>query len=297
MSELDLVRINFNPEQLKLLNLILAFLMFGVALDISRKDFEYVAKAWPSVLVGLTSQLLLLPILTLGLIYVFHPPAGVAIGMILVSVCPGGNISNYMVHLAKGNTALSVTLTSIVTIGSIFLTPVGLYFWASFTYASDFLTQKISVEPREIINTVILLIAIPLFIGMIIRQLFPKFTEYIKSPIQKLSMIVFLGFVVVAIGSNTQNIIDHMYKVLLMVIAHNILALSTGYFFSKLLGRSEYDSRAICIETGIQNSGLALILIFNFFDGIGSMALIAGSWGIWHLVSGGVMGWYWGRRE
>lgn len=293
MEALDAVRINFNPEQLRLLNVCLAFLMFGVALDIGRRDFAYVWKAWPSVLVGLTSQLLLLPLLTLGVIGVLEPSPSIAAGMVLVSVCPGGNVSNFIVHTARGNAALSVTLTTIVTLGSIVLTPVGFYFWAGFTEGNDFLTKNLTVEPRQIINTVFLLIAVPLLAGMAMRKFLPNISHTIKKPVQNLSMLIFLGFVVVAIFGNFQNITQHMYKIFPLVFCHNLLALLTGYHFATLWKRSEYDARAICIETGIQNSGLALIIIFNFYDGIGGMALIAGTWGIWHLITGGILGGYW----
>ncbi len=295
MEAIDLVKINFNPEQLKLLNVCLAFLMFGVALDISSKDFLYVLKAWKSIVVGLISQLIFLPILTLILIYIFHPPVSVAVGMVLVSVCPGGNVSNFMVHLAKGNAALSVTLTSIVTLGATILTPVGFYFWTSFTYGESYLNQELSVSPTEILRTVFTLIVIPLFIGMGFNSYFKILSEKIRKPVKLLSILIFIAFVIAAILANLENIMEHVSKIILIVVVHNGAALIMGYCFARLCKRSIYDARAISIETGIQNSGLALIIIFNFYDGLGGMALITACWGIWHLITGGLLSAYWSR--
>ncbi len=295
METIDLVKINFNPEQLKLLNVCLAFLMFGVALDISRKDFLYVLKAWKSIVVGLISQLIFLPILTIILIYIFHPPVSIAVGMVLVSVCPGGNVSNFMVHLAKGNAALSVTLTSIVTLGAIILTPIGFYFWTSFTYGASYLTQDLSVSPTDIIKTVFTLIVIPLFIGMGFNSYLGKISEKIRKPVKFLSILIFIAFVIAAIFANLENIMEHVSKIILIVFVHNGTALIMGYFFARFCKRSVYDARAISIETGIQNSGLALIIIFNFYDGLGGMALITACWGIWHLITGGLLSAYWSR--
>ncbi len=296
MEAIDLVKINFNPQQLKLLNVCLAFLMFGVALDISRKDFLYVLKAWPSIVAGLVSQLILLPVLTLILIYIFHPPVSVAVGMVLVSVCPGGNVSNFMVHLAKGNAALSVTLTSIVTLGAVFLTPVGFYFWTSFTYGEQYLNQELSVSPTDILVTVFTLIVIPLLIGMGFNRYLAELSKKIRKPVKLFSILIFITFVIVAIFANLQNIVDHVSKIILIVIVHNGAALIMGYFFARLFRRSKYDARAISIETGIQNSGLALIIIFNFYDGLGGMALITACWGIWHLITGGLLSAYWSQN-
>lgn len=295
MEAIDLVKINFNPEQLKLLNVCLAFLMFGVALDISRKDFLYVLKAWRSIVVGLISQLIFLPILTLILIYIFHPPVSVAVGMVLVSVCPGGNVSNFMVHLAKGNAALSVTLTSIVTLGATFLTPIGFYFWTSFTYGEAYLNQELSVSPVDILKTVVTLIVIPLLIGMGFNAYLGALSKKIRKPVKLLSILIFITFVIAAIFANLENIIEHVSKIILIVIIHNGAALLIGYWFARLCRCSVYDARAISIETGIQNSGLALIIIFNFYDGLGGMALITACWGIWHLITGGLLSYYWSQ--
>ena len=295
MEAIDLVKINFSPDQLILLNVCLAFLMFGVALDIRLSDLKRVFTQPKAGAVGLTCQLLLLPILTVGMVYLFRPPTSMALGMILIGVCPGGNVSNFAVHLSGANAALSVSLTSIVTLGAIVITPLAFYFWSGFVPGIDVLPQNLSVNPIDMFKTVFVLILVPLSIGVYINMQHENFANKIKRPIRILSILIFLSFVVFASLGNWDNIMAHIGKVFLIVLVHNSLALMMGYGVARLARLPAYDARAISIETGIQNSGLALILIFNFFDGLGGLAMIAAWWGIWHLISAFALASWWGR--
>ena len=213
--------------------------------------------------------------------------------MVLLGVCPGGNVSNYMVHMAKANAALSVTLTSITTMLAAVLTPVAFAFWTGFIDIPDELRQTILVDPAKMFKTISLLIILPLILGLLARRFMPKLVEKIKKPVGILSMLIFLSFVVFAILGNLENIKDHLSKVFLIVLIHNTLGFLLGYGWAKLMRLENREARTISIETGIQNSGLGLILIFNFFGGLGGMALIAAWWGIWHLVSGFSLAMYW----
>ncbi len=297
MEQLDNIQIHFTPDKLFVLNICLAFLMFGVALDIKVSDFKALLQNPKAPFTGLVSQLLLLPILTLALVYAFAPPLSMALGMVLVSVCPGGNVSNFAVHLAKGNTALSVSLTSIVTLAAIFLTPIGFAFWSGFVPEIADFDQKIYVNPSQMVNTIVLLIMLPLCCGMGLNYWWPIFTAKIRKPVRMISIFLFLSFIVVALYLNFENVKDYLSLIFMVVLVHNGLALSTGYTFAKLMGLNQKDVKAIAIETGIQNSGLGLIIIFNFFDGLGGMALVAAWWGIWHLVSGFILAMLWGRHQ
>lgn len=296
MESIDAIQVHFNPDQLILLNLCLAFLMFGVALDIRVNDFFRLFKNPKAPIVGLISQLLLLPILTLGLIHVFNPPASMGLGMMLVGICPGGNVSNFMVHMSKGNSALSVMMTSITTLGAVVITPIYFSFWVGFIPNAEKFEKLIYVNPYDMMETIFLLIIIPLFLGMWLLHRYPAFVDKIRKPVSWLSIFIFMSFVLVALFLNFENAKDHLGKVFWVVFVHNSLALALGFFFAKLNGLSSFDARAISIETGIQNSGLALILIFNFFDGLGGMALVAAWWGIWHLISGFSLAMFWRNR-
>ncbi len=297
MDAIDAIRINFDPGQLSLLNICLAFLMFGVALDIKISDFRYILKNPKMAIIGLTSQLLLLPILTIILAYLFNPPASVAMGMVLIAACPGGNVSNFMVHLSKANSALSVMLTSITTISAVVLTPIAFSFWSAQVPGTESLRSTIYVDPIDMVYTIIQLIMIPLVIGMAINHYYEKIANKIRLPVKVLSILIFMSFVIFAAIGNYDNIVNHVGKVFWIVLVHNSLGFLLGYSWAKLFRLAKDDVHAISIETGIQNSGLGLILIFNFFDGIGGMAMITAWWGIWHLVSGFCLAMWWSRRK
>lgn len=297
MDTLDTVQINFKPEQLALLNVCLAFLMFGVALDLKIENFRYVWKHPKASLVGLGSQLLLLPLLTLGLIYLLQPPVSMALGMALVAACPGGNVSNFAVHLSRGNTALSVTLTSISTIVAIFSTPLIFAALVQLLPGGAAVAKDVAVSPWQMLSSIVQLILVPLLIGMALGHYFPAFKARIQRPVRILSMLIFIAFVVVAVMANWDNIVRYLSMIFFIVLLHNGLALAGGYNLARLFKLPASDARAIAIETGIQNSGLGLILIFNFFNGMGSMALIAAWWGVWHLISAFALSMWWGRRD
>jgi BASS family bile acid:Na+ symporter len=296
MSTIDQIKVNFNPDQLLFLNICLGFIMFGVALDLRLDNFRALLKRPRAPLVGLSSQLLLLPLITLALIFLFRPTASIALGMLLVSACPGGNVSNFAVHLSAGNTALSVLLTSISTLAAVVVTPIYFTQLAPLIPGTEHLQSEVYVAPINMVKTIVLLIIIPLAIGMVFNYRLPRITTAIKSTVRSLSMIIFVGFVIFAIRANYDNIVNYLHIVFLIVLLHNAVALLTGYWWGKAWKLPQEDARAISIETGIQNSGLALILIFNFFDGLGGMALIAAWWGIWHLVSAFSLAMWWQRR-
>lgn len=296
MQSIDDIVINFDPDQLFLLNICLSFLMFGVALDLSVRHFRTLFQAPRKPLIGLFSQWVLLPALTLVLIFVLRPAPSIALGMILLATCPGGNVSNYAVHLAQANSALSVLLTSVSTLGAIVLTPLAFTYLSRVIPGTEALRASIQVEPASMIRTIILLIMIPLALGMGLRRYFPRLTAKIQRPVKALSMTIFISFVVFAILGNLDNISRYLHLVFFLVLFHNAAAIAMGYFFAKANRLPAADVRAIAIETGIQNSGLALILIFNFFQGLGGMALVAAFWGIWHLISAFGLAMYWRKR-
>ena len=295
--DIDSIKINFNPDQLWMLNICLGFLMYGVALNLKKSNFQYLVKHPKLALVGLSSQLILLPIITIALIYLFRPPTSVALGMVIVASCPGGNVSNYAVHLAKGNAALSILLTSISTLSAIIITPAYFMVLSRFIPGVDTMETPISVSPYVLVSTIVTLILLPLLAGMATNHYFPKLTQRIYRPIQNLSMLIFVGFIVVAVNSNWDVIFNYLHLIFLIVFIHNLSALTMGYYWPRLNGLTVPDARAISLETGIQNSGLGLILIFNFFEGLGGMALTTAFWAIWHLVSAFTLANWWSYRS
>ena len=296
MVEIDAVRLHFNPASLLALNLILAFVLFGVALDMKWSDFTSIRSAPRGTLIGLLGQFLLLPAVAYVLGRVLEPAPSIALGMILVSACPGGNISNFLTHYAKGNTALSITMTALSTAVAIVMTPLNLSLWGGLNPETAKILKVVALDPAEMLLAVFLLLGLPMIVGMWAGHRFPVFVERAHKPVKIFSIGVFGLFVIGALAANWRYFLDYVGFVVIAVFLHNALALSTGYFAAKFSGLPERDRRAVAIEVGIQNSALGLILIFNFFDGLGGMAIVTAWWGIWHIVSGLTVSTYWSRR-
>jgi len=278
------------------LNISLFVIMFGVALGIKLVDFKRIIAMPKPAILGIISQFILLPLLTFLFVYLWQPIASIGLGMILIAACPGGNISNFITSMAKGNAALSVTLTAFATLSAVILTPFNFQLYGSL-FAPG-LMQQINVDPIEMFKTVALILAIPLILGMIFNHYFPKVTAAIIKPIQYLSILIFLGIVIMAFVKNWDNFTNYIHLVFILVLLHNLLALTCGFSLAKLFRLNLPDTKTLSIETGIQNSGLALILYFNFFSdsSIGGMGVIAAWWGIWHIISGLTIAALWARK-
>ena len=306
LEALDHVRLNFSQGSLLVLNIAIAFIMFGVALGIRLDDFKDILKNPKPTIIGYISQFILLPALTLLLIIVIRPTPSVALGMILVASCPGGNISNFLSSLAKGNSALSVTLTALATVSAVFMTPFNFSFWGGLyvnfynKQGGDFL-RPLVIDHTQIFTTVFLILGIPVILGILANKYLPRITAKIQKPIQKFSVVFFLAMVVIMLKNNFAQFIDSIHLIFIIVLLHNALGLGTGFSFARIFKLNVRDRRAISIETGIQNSGLALTLMFNpkifppDFE-LGGMAVIAAWWGVWHIISGLIIASIWGRK-
>ena len=307
LEVLDHVRLNFSPSGLLFLNIALAFIMFGVALGIKITDFKDVIQKPKSAITGIFSQFILLPVLTFLLVIVIKPSPTIALGMILVASCPGGNISNFISSMAKANAALSVSLTAFSTLSAIFMTPLNFAIWGNLyvnfynNHAAQQLLRPLEIDQAQMFQTVFILLGIPIILGIFFASRFPKITAKIIKPLKTTSVIFFVIMVVAMLSANFSHFIKFVHLVFFIVLIHNALALGTGFIFSTIMKRPRIDRRTITIETGIQNSGLALTLMFNpkIFPPeleLGGMAVIAAWWGIWHILSGLAMAGLWSRK-
>lgn len=293
---LDNVHIDFDTETIWLLNCALALVMFGIALEISPKDFKQLFQRPRPVLTGVISQFLLLPAITFLMVYTIAPMPSIALGMFMVAACPGGNISNFITHLAKGNTALSISLTAVATLLAIIMTPLNLQLWGGLYGPTASILKEISVSPFEMFKLVSLLLGIPLVLGMWVNHLRKELAQKMAKALKIVSILFFVALIVLAFYNNRDIFMDYILYVFWIVLLHNLIAFLTGFSFAKIMGLSKNNTRTITIETGIQNSGLGLLLIFTFFEGLGGMALLAAFWGIWHLVSGLLLATIWGYK-
>lgn len=282
------IHINFSEDRLLLLNLALAFIMFGVSLSIDVNNFKEISRNPKSVITGFLSQFILLPILTFVFVYFTRPIEGLAMGLILVAACPGGNVSNFFSQLSRGNVALSISLTAIATIMATFFTPLNFEFWSNL-YLGEHMSGEIKMETFKMLKTIFTILGAPLIFGLWFKYKFKRVAAKIAEPIKFISFLILIVFIGVSFLQNIDIFYAYYDYIIYLVFFHNAIAIGSGYLFSKLMGNKEEDNRTISIETGIQNSALGLVIIFGFFGGNGGMAIITAWWGIWHIIAGIIM--------
>jgi BASS family bile acid:Na+ symporter len=283
---IDQVRLNFNPQGLMAINAAIGLMMLGVSLDLKLEDFKRVLVSPKAPGIGLLAQFILLPAFTFLLTLVLKPHPSMALGMILVAACPGGNLSNIMTYLAKGNCAVSISMTAISTIAAIFMTPLNLSIWGSLNPATAEILRRVSISPVDVFITVFVILGIPLILGQILARFFPALADRVRHPFKIFSLIFFILILGGALAANWKNFLSYVGIVMFAVFVHNALALNLGYWSGRLAGLEERDARATCFEVGIQNAALGLVLVFNFFDGLGGMAILVAWWGVWHIIAG-----------
>ena len=306
---LDDVRINFSEGGMHAVNIVLAFVMFGVALGLRARMFKDVLRYPKSVFVGFFSQAVALPAVTFLLVVLLKNQITpmVAMGMILVACCPGGNISNFMSQLSKANTELSIGLTAISTVLSPLITPLNFSIWGGFyvnfvnNHAGNAL-RELHIDMFQMFETVLLLLGVPLLVGILTVKFLPRVAEKLKKPMQYFSIVFFVAMVVIAFSNNLDLFLKYIFFIFILVFVHNFAALSTGYGLASAFKLPNIDRRTLTIETGIQNSGLGLVLLFNpkIFPPdmlIGGMLFVTAWWGIWHIISGLAISFYWSRRN
>lgn len=292
--EFSEVPINFHPDNLVYLNLIIGLLMFGVALDMKLADFRAVRRLPLAIAVGLSCQFMILPAVTYGLVLLFEPAPQIALGMFLVAACPGGNLSNILTYFGKGNIPLSISMSTISTLAAIVMTPLNFGLWASLYEPSDAILKDVHLDPVEVIQAIVVMLVIPLVLGMRFNHQWPATAKALVAPMRGLVMLLFLIFVIGGLSQNYSLFSKYIGYVFVVVLIHNAIAFGLGYGFSGLCRLPAEDRRAVSFETGIQNSGFGLVLVLQFFGTeFGGTALIAAWWGIWHLISGGSMAAYW----
>lgn len=294
--ELDQIKIHFEANDLWALNVTLMIIMFGVALDIRISDFLRLIRRPKILFVGILSQFFLMPALTFLLVYLLRPAPSIALGLIMVGACPGGNISNFLSKLAKANSALSVSLTAFATLVAVIMTPLNFHFWGSLYPPTQAILKEVSLDPQSLYKLIGLILGFPLVLGMLIRHYQPMVADQVSRILKPFSIVVFIAFIVVAFSGNFDVFIHHIHHVFFIVVIHNLLAYLLGYFTATGFKLQQIDRRTIAIETGIQNSALGMLIIFDYFTDFGGMMLLAAFWGIWDIVSGLLLASYWSRK-
>ena len=296
-KELDNAHLKFDNKNIFIMNLSLGFIMFGVALQLKIDDFKRVLSAPKSVLIGFVSQFIALPFLTFLIVWIFKPMPSVAMGMMIVAACPGGNISNFMTSLANGNTALSVCMTAIASVCAVFMTPLNISFYGGFYPPTAAILEDVNVDFFDMLEILGMILLIPLVMGMTVRYYKPKIADLLNKFTHYGSMIIFGLIIVFAFITNMDLFLKYIHLVIFVVFAHNAIGIFTGFGLARLFKLPSKDQKTLAIETGIQNSGLGLALIFSSFSGMGGMVIVAGWWGIWHIISGLSLAYFFRNRS
>ena len=306
LASLDTVNLAFGGGTGLVMGCVLALIMFGVALSIKWETLKNVFVNPKSILTGLTLQWIGLPAVTFLLIVIFHRllTPMVALGMVLVACCPGGNISNFMSNFSKGNVELSVSMTAVATVFSPLVTPFNFWFWGNlllrYLQASENLVvPQLEIPLSEILTTVGIILAVPIVIGMLFAAKCPRAAEKIKKPFSIFSLVVFAVMVLGMFIPNWDMFVHYIIFIFILVLIHNACAFGTGFLGATVMKLPARDRRSITIEVGIQNSGLGLTLLLNpkIFDPViwnnpetgimyGGMLFVTAWWGIWHIISG-----------
>lgn len=296
IKAIDAINVTLNAGGMNTINIVLAFVMYGVALGIKPKMFVDVFSKPKSVLLGMCCQLILLPLFTFLLALALGTSISwtMALGMILVASCPGGNISNFMSSLSKANVELSVSLTAISTALAVLMTPFNFWLYGNLylkvaNVAGE--VPQLVIPLWDVFKTIFILLGIPLTLGVLTAQYLPKLASKLKKPFQWFSIIFFVAMVVLSFAGNIDAFLKCIKYIFLVVLVHNLLALGIGFCVGTGFKLPIKDRRTLTIETGIQNSGLGLVLLLgtSIFSGLpphGGMLVITAWWGIWHIISG-----------
>jgi BASS family bile acid:Na+ symporter len=296
MVPVDEMRFSFDPTAVKLLNGVLATVVFGAALDVRLDDFRRILMSPKGPLIGALSQFVLLPAVACLLVWLLKPAPSLGLGILLVAACPGGAVSNFYTLLARGNVALSLTVSAFSTLVAMVMTPFNFFFWGSLNPVTAGMLRRIAVNPLEILAAAFFMLIVPTLLAMALRHWRAALADRLLRPVRVLGVLLLTGFIVAGIAANLQHA-TYVVMAFAIVLLVNAAGLAVGYWSSRFAGLPHYDAKAVSLETGIQNAGFGLVLVFQFFGGLGGMALIAAWWGVWHLISGLGLALWWARME
>lgn len=279
------------------LSLVLATMVFAVALELRVADFQRVGEAPRAVICGLVPQFLLLPGATWLATLLLDLPPNTEAAMILVAACPGGSLSNVVTHLGRGNTALSVSISAVAAVMALFLTPFNFTWMVSTNPATAGWLRQLQIDPSGIWWSLLALLAVPMTLGLWIAHRWVGLARRLRKPLGNFSLLALLAFIVLGLVRERHLLTAQILQPLAIVVLHNAAGLALGWAAARGFGVSERDRRAVMIEGGMQNSGLALGIIAVQFNADLGMVIIASLWGIWHIVSGLTLAFFWRRRD
>lgn len=280
-----------------LLSLVLATMVFSVALDLRGSDFKRVAEMPRAVVAGLLPQFLLLPAATWAATLALDLPPATEAAMILVACCPGGSLSNVITHLGRGHTALSVSISAVAALVALVLTPLNFSWMIASNPVTAGWLQTLAIDPTGIWWSLLALLALPMAAGLLLHRHRPALAARLRPPLGRFSLIALLAFIVLGVVRERHLLTTQILPQLAVVVLHNAAGLLLGWLAATAFRVAERDRRAIVIEGGMQNSGLALGIIAVQFNADLGMVIVASLWGLWHIASGLALVAWWRHRD
>ena len=278
----------FQQVRPTVINYLLGVVMFGMGLALNLHDFKIVFSRPKDIIIGCMAQFSVMPLLAWGLAKVFQLDEALALGVILVGCCPGGTASNVITYLAKGDLALSVGMTGGSTVLAPLLTPLLTWLLAG---------ESIQVDVAGMLLSILWVVILPIVLGLVIKSLWPKFTEKAMDYLPAFSSVAIAFTVSIVISANASKLLASGFLIILVVMCHNLCGLGLGYLIGRLTGMPEPKKRAVSIEVGMQNSGLASSLATLHFAAY-PMATIPGAiFSVWHNISGAIVAWLYTQKD
>ena len=294
-GDIDGLRIDLSDGFQLATKAIIAVFLLGVALDTRLEDFRDVVRRPLAVGAGLVAQYVMMPALTVLLTLGLDVRGSVAIGMILVVCCPAGNLSNILTHRARGDVALSISLTAASNVLAVLVTPVAVAFWCGLNPAADDLLRDVSIDTGDLVAEVAVLIGLPFAAGLLVAWRFPAFASRARRWVEPAALVLLLLIIVGGLAGQFATFVEYAGVVALAIIAQNALSLAVGYGTGRGLRLPAPGVRAMTFELGVRNTGLALVLALGFFGDLGGVAFVAALWGLWDVTTGLMLAGWWRR--
>lgn len=295
MNEIDQAQFAFNEKAALVVAIMVAFLVFAVSLDLTWDHFRRIGKNPKATIVGLIGQILLLPAVAWAVGRYMVDIPSVAMGLLLVACCPSGALSNYLTSVAKGDLALSVTISALSTILAVPLTPLIFAFWASQNPAIKELLHTVKIDPKQVVIGLTIMLALPVIAGMLIRAKRPALADKMRVWVRRGAILIFAVVVAMVFGSNMKILTKFAAAALLPVVIAFAGSMLLGWVVAWAARVNAPDRRAITLEIGLQNVAMALGLSIAFFPGLTGAAVTCAMWGVVHVVGGLALAGAWSR--
>jgi BASS family bile acid:Na+ symporter len=295
MEAIDQATFNFNPQIGLAVAVMVGFLVFAVALDLTWDQFRRVLRKPKAPGIGLLAQYLILPAVAFGIGLLMAGTPSIALGLLLVACCPAGALSNYLTGVAHGSVATSVSMTAISTLTSVAVTPLLFAFWASLNPATRAVLQQIDIDPKRVILVLVIMLIAPITAGMFIRARHPGIADKIRSWVRRIAGIVFAVVVAILLLGNIKVLGTFAKAALPPVLITFAVAVALGWGLARVSGLTAAQRRAVTLEVAFQNVALAIGLAVTFFPALAGVAITSILWGVVHLTIGFAIAAMWMR--